>query len=392
MALHGREGGSGRSNGPGAGQGAVPAAEVGGGVVRARGRGEGAAPAAQHAGRRHDGAHAGGHAFQHECLDCCGRDVLHVRAGRAVHRYAPASPPPPPPQQPPQPQPQPRPPLRPGSVAPPDLPLAAPRARCAVPPGKFEPASMHLPMVRVPFAQLELLEEVAETAKARERRCARPRRRRRAGRTAPRAAVRSQLLDGAQAPHVVVLSTRAHFELKLHGHSCEYPLLRSASTMRIRCTGRNCDALELLLELWRVYRLGREDDDAGRAALGAIIASREALVPPIPRPGPARRSCSRCGLAASRRSRRRRPADAVVRGDLLPALRQQPAQTGSGGDGALRQPGRQLHYCLKRHLPRPGGEVRDPGPAVRVRALLQPASRCWWSSTRTRRRSTSGAR
>ena len=114
----------------------------------------------------------------------------------------------------------------------------------------FEPESMHLPMVRVPFAQLELLEEAPETAKARERAVRKAEKKEKNRRTRTEAG-ELNYSSGAQAPYVVVLSTRAHFELKLHGHSCAYPLLRSASTMRILLHGpqaRTAAALELLEE------------------------------------------------------------------------------------------------------------------------------------------------
>ena len=220
----------------------------------------------------------------------------------------------------------------------------------------FEPESMHLPMVRVPFAQLELLEEAPETAKARERAVRKAEKKEKNRRTRTEAG-ELNYSSGAQAPYVVVLSTRAHFELKLHGHSCAYPLLRSASTMRILLHGpqaRTAAALELLLKLWKVHQLGEEDYDGGQAALGAIIASREALVPPIPLDRGdesellSLRAC-RVTPFASARGRLTLSSAAIY---FQPFVNS-PAQSGAGGDGTLRQPWPTLHYCLKRrHISR----------------------------------------
>ena len=282
--------------------------------------------------------------FNMKCLDCSWDETYFTSVqAEAVHRYTP-----------PAPQPD-------DDGSPPDpLPSSTEGTlRLCSLSVVFEPASMHLPMVRVPFAQLELLEEVAETAKARERalRKAEKKEKNRKNRAEGGGGGELNYSTGAQAPHVVVLSTRAHFEMKLHGHSCEYPLLRSASTMRILLHGpqaRTAAALELLLELWKVYRLGEEDDDAGRAALGAIIASRAALVPPIPldRGGETEllslRAC-RVTPFASARGRLTLSSGAIY---FQPFVNS-PAQAGSGGDGTLRQPWPTLHYCLKRrHISR----------------------------------------
>ena len=220
----------------------------------------------------------------------------------------------------------------------------------------FEPESMHLPMVRVPFAQLQLLEEAPETAKARERAVRKAEKKEKSRRNRSDAG-ELNYSSGAQAPYVVVLSTRAHFEMKLHGHSCAYPLLRSASTMRILLHGpqaRTAAALELLLELWKVHQLGDEDYDGGQAALGAIIASREALVPPIPLDRGdesellSLRAC-RVTPFASARGRLTLSSAAIY---FQPYVNS-PAQGGAGGDGTLRQPWPTLHYCLRRrHISR----------------------------------------
>lgn len=288
--------------------------------------------------------------FNMKCLDCSWDEAYFTSVqAEAVHRYAP-----------PPPQPAASADVGGGSPQRPDpLPCSTEGTlRLCSLSVVFEPASMHLPMVRVPFAQLELLEEVAETAKARERalRKAEKKEKNRKNR-AEGGGGELNYSTGAQAPHVVGLSTRAHFELKLHGHSCEYPLVRSASTMRILLHGpqaRTAAALELLLELWKVYRLGEEDDDAGRAALGAIIASREALVPPIPlgRAGETEllslRAC-RVTPFASAKGRLTLSSGAIY---FQPFVNS-PAQAGSGGDGTLRQPWPTLHYCLKRrHISR----------------------------------------
>ena len=122
----------------------------------------------------------------------------------------------------------------------------------------FEPKAAHLPMIRVPFKELDVLEEAPETAKARAKA-----EKTKKGRKNKQGKVSDGIsggelnysLAGAQAPHVVVLGARGHYEMKPHGHSCAYPLLRSASTLRILLHGphtRTGAALSLLLDLWAV--------------------------------------------------------------------------------------------------------------------------------------------
>jgi hypothetical protein len=224
----------------------------------------------------------------------------------------------------------------------------------------FEPKATHLPMIRVPFKELEVLEEDPETAKARAKAEKKEKSRKSKGGRSSGAADGGgadggelNYSTGAQAPHVVVLGARGHFEMKPHGHSSAYPPLRSASTMRILLHGpqaRTAAALTLLLELWAVHRRGEEDYDGAQAALSALIASRESLVPSItsvfdPNSETTLLSLRACRVTpfASTRGRLTLSSSAIY---FQPFVNS-PAQAGTG-DGTLRQAWPTLHYCLPR--------------------------------------------
>ena len=219
----------------------------------------------------------------------------------------------------------------------------------------FEPKAPHIPMIRLPFKELEGLEEAPESAKARAK-ADRRSGRKKAGNMIDRLlsgdgvsdsnAQRAELnYTGAQAPHAFHARARGHFEMKPHGHSTPYPLLRAASTLEILLHGpqaRTAEALGLLLDLWRVHQLSEEDYAAAQRELTSIIAAVEQRVPKI---------VTESALPVLELRACRVTPFAAARGRLTlsrSALYFQPLLNSPADTQEIRHPWPTLHYCLPR--------------------------------------------
>jgi len=216
----------------------------------------------------------------------------------------------------------------------------------------FEPKAPHLPMIRLPFKELEGLEEAPESAKARAK-ADRRSGKKKAGNMIDRLLSGDGVSDsnaqlnysGAQAPPAFHARARAHFAMKPHGHSTPYPLIRAPSTLEIVMHGpqtRMGEALDLLLKLWGVHQQSEEDYAGAQHALTSIIAAVEQRVPPIvTEPEPALLELRACRVTPF----------AAARGRLAlsrSALYFQPLLNSPVDTQVIRHPWPTLHYCLPR--------------------------------------------